>query len=266
MAPVSIRDDGVTVRVHGPADAPTLVYLPGLHGDWTLVAGFRARVVPRVRFVDMSYPRTATWSLDDYTCAIERALDEHGIGSGWLLAESWGSQPAWQLADRARRGDGRMRVDGLILAGGFVQHPWPWTVTRARHRLSSISAERLQRGFGAYRLYARFRLRHAPETFAELDEFLARRTESDLRAAVHRLDLMEANDLRPLARAFRGPLYYLTGGIDPIVPWPFILRWLERNCPGYRGCRVLWRADHNVLNGLGSAEQVLAWMDAPARG
>jgi len=261
-APETIRDDDVTVRVHGPGEAPALVYLPGIHGDWTLVAGFRARVLPRVRFVDMSYPRTDAWTLEAYADAIARGLEAHGIRSAWVVAESWGSQPGWLLADRSRRGVGPFRVDGLVLAGGFVQHPWPWSVTRARHHFSTIPVARLQRGFGAYRLYARFRLRHAPETLADLDEFVARRTERDLRAAVHRLDLMEANDLRPLARAFPDPLYYLTGAADPVVPWPWVRRWLERNCPGYRGCRVLWRADHNVLNGIGAAEQVLAWMHA----
>ena len=248
-----MNDDAVTVRVHGPADAPTLVYLPGIHGDWTLVASFRARVVPHVRFVDMSYPRTTTWSLDDYADAIERALEEHGIRSGWLLAESWGSQPGWLLANRAR-------VEGLILAGGFASHPWPGAVGHARRRLAALPVERLRRGMSAYRWYARFRLRHAPETFADLDEFIARRTEDDLRAAVHRLDLIETNDLRPLARAFPGPVYYLTGAVDPIVPWPWVHRWLEANCPDYRCCHVRWRADHNVLNDPGSAPVVLDWI------
>ena len=62
------------IRVHGEAGLPTLVYLPGLHGDWTLVGSFRHAVSGRVRFVEMTYPRTLAWSLDDYGREIEAAL------------------------------------------------------------------------------------------------------------------------------------------------------------------------------------------------
>ena len=30
----------IQMRVHGVNDSPTLIYLPGLHGDWTLVSSF----------------------------------------------------------------------------------------------------------------------------------------------------------------------------------------------------------------------------------
>jgi hypothetical protein len=38
--------------------------------------------------------------------------------------------------------------------------------------------------------------------------------------------------------------------------------WLRRNCPGYRGGKTFWLADHNVLATApkGSAERVLKWM------
>ena len=58
--------DALQMRVHGDASLPTLVYLPGLHGDWTLVSSFRAAIAGRVRFVEFTYPLTTTWSLDDY--------------------------------------------------------------------------------------------------------------------------------------------------------------------------------------------------------
>jgi hypothetical protein len=28
-----ISDTEISVRIHGPADAPAVVYLPGMHGD-----------------------------------------------------------------------------------------------------------------------------------------------------------------------------------------------------------------------------------------
>src|ERR1035441_7111573 len=102
-APVNNRplmDETLQIRIHGEASLPTLIYLPGLHGDWTLVGGFLQALNGRVRFVEIAYPRTLVWSLDDYAGAIEAALAQNGITSGWLLGESFGSQPLWALVAR----------------------------------------------------------------------------------------------------------------------------------------------------------------------
>jgi pimeloyl-ACP methyl ester carboxylesterase len=213
-----------------------------------------------VRFVELSYPRTTVWNLNEYADAIEAALAANGVGAGWLLAESWGSQPGWQMADRSRRLRVGFRVEGMILAGGFVRHPWPWAVDLTEWCGAKASMSSLNRFLKLYPLYARYRLRHAPETLTEMPEFLARRTEEDRRAAVHRLRLIRENDLSSEACAWSGPLHCLTGGIDPVVPWPWVIHWLRKNSPGYRGARIFLSADHNVLNSRGAAEQVLVWM------
>src|SRR5205807_4431309 len=96
--------DELRIRVQGDGSLPTLVYLPGMHGDWTLVSSFRAAIAGRVRFVEFAYPRTVTWSLDDYAAAIEEALLANGIERGWLLGESFGSQPAWAIIARDQNG------------------------------------------------------------------------------------------------------------------------------------------------------------------
>ena len=111
------------IRVHGDASLPTLIYLPGIHGDWTLVAGFRKAIGDRVRFVEFTYPRTTEWSLDDYAAGVETALKESGIQKGWLLGESFGSQIVWPLVAREK-----FSVEGIIFAGGFGRHPALWTV------------------------------------------------------------------------------------------------------------------------------------------
>src|SRR4029079_1896191 len=85
----------IQIRVHGEANQPTLIYLPGLHGDWTLVSSFRAALKNRVRFVEITYPRTIVWSLHEYAAAVAIALGAHQIHQGWVLAESYGSQVAW---------------------------------------------------------------------------------------------------------------------------------------------------------------------------
>src|SRR5437870_11774713 len=98
------------IRIHGPDSLPTLVYLPGLHGDWTLIGRFRRALNGRVRFVEITYPRTLAWSLEDYAAGGEAALAENGITRGWLLGESFSSTVVWPVAARKT-----LQVEGRML-------------------------------------------------------------------------------------------------------------------------------------------------------
>ena len=253
------------IHVSGEPHLPTLVYLPGLHGDWTLVRSFEASLAGRVRFVRFIYPRTVEWSLPDYAERIAEALALKGIHRGWLLAESFGSQVAWPLCVICSGQEGGacgFTPEGMILAGGFVRHPFPWGVRFLRRRLELTPTPWLRRFLVVYAHYARFRHRHAPETLAGIPEFVARRTALDRQAILHRLDLIARNDPGLLARQTRLPVHYLAGLVDPLVPCPWVRRWLRANCPGYRGGTTIWRADHNVLctAPATAADQVVQWM------
>jgi pimeloyl-ACP methyl ester carboxylesterase len=246
------------MRLYGEASRPTLVYLPGLHGDWTLVGSFRRALGDRVRFVEVTYPRTLDWSLEDYAENVERALAERGITGGWLLGESYSSQVVWPMVER-----GKFRADGLIFAGGFVQHPLRWGVRFLERVAGAVPLSWITRIMFGYAKVARFRYRHSPETRADIREFIARRTEPDRRAAVHRLHLIANNDSRSIAKKTTLPIFALSGVLDPIVPWFFVRPWLRKNCPTLRDYKILWHADHNVL-GTGAdaaAEQVIEWIN-----
>ena len=186
------------LRVHGDASLPTLIYLPGLHGDWTLIGGFRHALGGRARFVEVTYPRTLSWSLDDYAAAIETALEQQGITGGWLLGESYGSQPLWALVGR-----GQFAARGVILAGGFVKYPLRRAVRLAEKLTGRISNAFFIWIIFGYAKIARFRFRRSPEVLAAIDEFVARRTELDRRAAQHRLHLIAQYDARPIASQTR---------------------------------------------------------------
>ena len=230
------------LRVHGDASLPTLIYLPGLHGDWTLVGGFRRALGGRVRFVEITYPRTLEWSLDDYAAGIEAALREHGITSGWLLGESYGSQIVWPIVARKN-----FQIQGVVLAGGFARHPMRWAVRLAEKICGEISLTLITKILFGYAKIARFRFRRSPETQANIDEFIARRTELDLQAAKHRLHLVSESDPRDFVKQIRVPVYAISGFLEPIVPWFFVRRWLRKNCPALRDYKIIWRGDHNVL-------------------
>jgi pimeloyl-ACP methyl ester carboxylesterase len=245
------------IRSSGDAFLPTLIYLPGLHGDWTLVGGFRRALKGRVRFVEVTYPRTLKWSMEDYAAAVETALMEQGITQGWLLGESFSSQVVWSMIARSR-----FQVEAIVLAGGFVRHPLRWGVRLAERLCGSTSPGLLTRLLLGYAKVARFRYRNSPETQANIHEFIARRTELDLLAAKHRLRLIAQNDFRSVARQANIPIYALTGSLDPIVPWFWVQPWLKRNCPTLRDYRIIWCADHNVLGTApeAAAEQIVRWM------
>jgi pimeloyl-ACP methyl ester carboxylesterase len=247
----------VEIRVHGQSGWPTLVYLPGLHGDWTLVGGFRKQVEGKLRFVELTYPRTLDWSLNDYAAGIEQALESRGISEGWLLGESFGSQIVWPLACRRR-----FTVNGIVLAGGFGRHPAYWGVRLAERTLGAVSLRMITRALFGYARVAKWRFRHQPEVLASLGEFIQRRTELDRQAAVHRLRLIAENDPSPLARGVDVPVYAISGGLDPVVPWFPARRWLCRNCPELREYRIIGTADHTVLS-TGSrkaAEIITHWI------
>jgi pimeloyl-ACP methyl ester carboxylesterase len=239
-----------------------LIYLPGLHGDWTLVGSFRKALGGRVGFAEFTYPRTLVWSLDDYAAAIEQALTDHGITRGWLLGESFGSQILWTLLARKR-----FHIEGAVLAGGFVRHPMRQAVVLAERACGGISLTLLTRILFGYAKVARFRYRRAPETLAGIQEFIARRTELDRQAAKHRLRLVAQSDPCAVARQTDMPVYALAGVLDPIVPWFLVRRWLKRNCPALREYRIVWSADHNVLGTAPetAASQVVEWVKKDTR-
>lgn len=251
--------ESLQIRVHGEAGLPTLIYLPGLHGDWLLVTRFRLAVAGRVRFVEFTYPNTVTWSLADFAVAVVGKLREHGIVSGWLLAESFGSQVAWPLMESRS-----FRAEGLILAGGFARHPW-WAAVRVTEWLvRRLPLAWLTAVVTGYAVVARWRFKQRPEVLEALREFKARWGEPLRLAAAHRLALIAENDPRPLARAVTRPVFSLTGVLDPVVPWPPVQGWLRRECPGWRANAVVLTADHNVL-GTGTTAAVavvLGWLAA----
>ena len=245
------------IRVHD-SSGPALIYLPGLHGDWGLIGAFRRALNGRVRFVELSYPNSRM-SLDALSVGVERALRDKGIESGWLLAQSFGSQVGWELL---RRG---FNADGVILAGGFVRHPTPWGESLMRPLLDGPWSAAIRPPYRAMTWLGSALSGRDPDSARELAAFAAGRSVAQWRAAAWRLRLVAESDPRQTARATLIPVWYLGGAIDLLVPWPWVVRWLERECPGYRGKTIIARADHNVLGTAPkeSAESVLGWLAAP---
>jgi pimeloyl-ACP methyl ester carboxylesterase len=251
------------IRSHGPRAAPILIYLPGLHGDWTLVGNFRRALGDRVHLLEVTYPRTLEWSLEEYAEATEKAIAQAGLTGGWLLGESFGSLVVWEMVRRRH-----FSARGVILAGGFVKHPVRGAARWMGRLIGGAPLGLLTRIMFGYARVTRARFGGTAEVVGELDEFVKRRTDLDRRAAVHRLQLVAKADYSAVAVGYSGPLYCLSGLVDPIVPWFLVKPWIKRRCTGLRAYRVIPAADHNVLGtaSKAAAAQVLAWVNGPAAG
>ena len=251
--------DELHLRIHGDSSRPTLIYLPGAHGDWTLAGPFRTALAGRVRLVEVVYPRTLRWTIHDYGREIAAHLAAHGIRGGWLLGESFGSQVAWKLLEPNAT---NLSIEGLILAGGFVKYFWKPGPFLFRLMGQCIPMWLHTRTLRKYGQWSERRHRDNPETLGQIREFIARRTLADRLAMRHRLRLISGHDPRAIARQARVPIYYLSGAWDILVPYPPVRRWLRKNCPAFRGDRIVPGADHTVLFTAPrvSADQICAWM------
>jgi pimeloyl-ACP methyl ester carboxylesterase len=239
-------EESLQIRIHGSPALPTLIYLPGTHGDWSVIAGLRNKLLPQFCFVEFTYPRTITWTLEDYADHVGQMLETYGIEQGWLLGESFGSQIAWRLAAEAKAA---FRCQGIVLAGGFGRHPLPWTVDIAGRGFNWFMADewRVQKAMRSYSRYVHRFYEPTSEISSSVDTFIQRRTPADIQAAVHRLRLIHGHAPAELVRRIKVPVFSLSGVWDQLVPWFLVTPWLRRNCPGYRDSRLILRSDHNVL-------------------
>jgi len=241
-----VAEEVLQIRVHGSPDLPTLIYLPGTHGDWSLIAGLRNRLLPGFCFVEFTYPRTTRWTLADYASHILEALQCHGIKQGWLLGESFGSQIAWLLADVSPVD---FKCHGIILAGGFGRHPFPWGVALAIGGFQKLIRDetKVQQVMKSYARWVRWYYEATSERDTSVHDFILRRTQEDGLAAIHRLKLIRDNRPQALVTQLKIPVWNLSGIWDALVPWYLVTPCLRRHCPGYRETKLILSADHNVL-------------------
>lgn len=252
----------LTIRLDGDRSNPCLIYLPGVHGDWTLLTSFRELAKEKFFVVQITYPRTLSWTMADYGREVSDVMGRLGTQSGWVLAESFSSQVAWAWLKHARDNAESFRFDGVILAGGFVRYPFPWLARFTGAFFELVPWWLWKLLFWHYALYSTFRLRNAPSSSGTVDEFIARRTKLDIAAIWHRLRLIEQYDPRTISTTVPCPVYLLAGVIDPVVlTWP-VLRWLRKNCPAFKASRIIWPADHNVLGTepAKSLDQIVRWI------
>ncbi len=234
--------DRLLHRISGPEQAPVLVYVPGIHGDWTPMVNCRGYLARRLRLVELAYPWRARWLLDDFADALAAKLDELGIESAHLLAESFGSIVGWQFALTRPR-----RVRSLVLAGGFCRPPWSSFLPAALATMAAIPPRWVDSVIGAYiRLHAG---RRDYDADAGFPPFSASRGREGWRACRNRLRVIRATDLRRRLGEIRCPVAYVGGGRDLVVPVRREIRCLRESL--HPDCRftqwIVEGAPHPIL-------------------
>ena len=75
---------GLLYQSTGNTQAPPIVYLPGVHGDWTPQVRARPLLSREFWLIETAYPRIDHWSINDFSRSLKQLLDRLGIGRRFL--------------------------------------------------------------------------------------------------------------------------------------------------------------------------------------
>jgi aminoacrylate hydrolase len=209
--PLRLLDDaaGLVYQATGDPDAPPILYLPGVHGDWTPQVRARSILSRDFHFVETAYPRIENWSIDDYARALKEMLDGLGIESAHIVGESFGSLVAWQFG--IANPD---RVRSFTLVGGFSRPPRFRVAAAAA--LKALPNNLLESAIDVY-VAGKSAAGERRETF-ESGAYPATRTPRGRRATANRMTIIQESDFRDQLKQIKFPVRYLGGARDIVVP------------------------------------------------
>lgn len=203
---------GLIHQATGKEDSPPVVYLPGVHGDWTPLARARSLLNAEVRLVEAAYPRLSHWKLEDFARALEELLDALELESAHLVGESFGSLVAWEFGVSRPE-----RVRSLLLVGGFSQPPPFGGAAIARHALSLMPTVLLEAGVDLYVAHQNWRGQHRLPPAEGARPYAAVRTSRGRRATANRMQIIQRTDFRPHLPRVAFPVRYIGGEKDRLV-------------------------------------------------
>lgn len=202
---------GLVHQAAGDPNAPPILYLPGVHGDWTPQVRARPILTRDFHFVETAYPRIENWSIDDYARALKELLDGLGIESAHIVGESFGSLVAWQFGIANPE-----RVRSFTLVGGFSRPPRFRLATAAAAALKSLPTKLLESAIDLY-IAGKAAVGEHRETF-ESGAYPATRTRRGRRATANRMTIIQESEFRDQLKEIQFPVRYLGGARDILVP------------------------------------------------
>lgn len=246
-------------RIRGGEGAVPVVYLPGVHGDWTPQAAASVILAGAFRLVEISYPREPLWRLEDYASALVSLLDRLEIESAHVVAESFGSLVGWEFG--LEHGS---RVRSMVIVGGFCQPPGPRKVLLAKWGLSVLPTGLFEQGVDAYVAIRKHqgKLEH-PEMEVDLP-YATVRTDLGRIATVSRFEIMCTSDYRHQLHEVLFPVRYIGGDSDLIVPVKREIRTLSELLSEEAGfqSRLIANAPHMIISShpVETAGQIADWI------
>ncbi len=228
-------------RTSGDAEHPPLVYLPGVHGCWTPLAGAHAMLERTLRLVEVAYPTRVRWSLAEHADAVGDLLDRLGIEAAHLVGESFGSLVGWEFGLSRPR-----RVRSHLLVGGMCRAPGLGRAGAAHVGLNVVPTLVFM---GLVDLYVARRGIAARDVDRHVAPYPAVRSRAGRRATARRMRLIQQSDFRERLGGVRFPVRYLGGGADTVVPVAREVQTLTDRLPPDCGfeARIVAGAPHMIV-------------------
>ena len=237
--PLHRLDDatGLVHRAAGDPNAPPIIYLPGVHGDWTAQGRARPILTRDFHLVETAYPRIEKWSIDDFAHALKDLLDGLEIESAHIVGESFGSLVAWQFGIAHSE-----RVRSFTLVGGFSRPPRFRVAAAAAAALKTVPTNLLESAIDLY-VAGKSAVGQHRATFNS-GAYPATRTLRGQLAAAKRMEIIQGSDFRKQLQEVPFPVRYIGGARDIVVP---VRREIAScapraaQCPLFRPCSGRYR-------------------------
>lgn len=245
-------------QVSGQEDTPPVVYLPGVHGDWTPLNRARPLLAERLLLIEAAYPRVEHWTLEDFSQSLANLLDVLELQSVHVIGESFGSLVGWEFGLSFAE-----RVRSLILVGGFSQPPRYRAAGTVSSALRVLPTLLLEKGIDWY-VALKTRRGQARTSPGSVPPYPATRTERGKFATARRMAIIQRSDFRQRLRDVRFPVRYIGGGADWVIPVRREIETLERTLP--RGCefkgKVIEGAPHMIIasHPEQTVDQIVSWV------
>lgn len=249
-----------TALVHqatGDPDSPPILYLPGVHGDWTPQTRTRNIVSNDFHFVETAYPRVASWSIDDYAQALNDLLNQLGIESAHIVGESFGSLVGWQFGISEPK-----RVRSFTLVGGFSQPPRFRVAGAAAMALKTLPTTVLESAIDFY-VARKSAMGQHRETF-DSGAYPATRSDQGRQATARRMAIIQASEFRDRLGEIAFPVRYLAGAHDIVVPVRREIATLLSNLPPAADFQseLIPKGQHSIVSShpAETAENIMRWV------
>lgn len=259
--PLGRLDDatGLLHQASGDPNAPPIIYLPGVHGDWTAQGRARPVLTRNFHLVETAYPRIEYWTIDDFALALKDLLDSLGLDSAHIVGESFGSLVAWRFGIANPE-----RVRSFTLVGGFSSAPRFRVAAAAAAALKSVPTSLLESAIDLY-VAGKSAVGQHRATFGS-GAYPATRTLRGQLAAAKRMEIIQEADFRDQLQQVHFPVRYVGGARDIVVPVRREIATLDAHLPPHCDFQseLIAGAPHTLIasHPERTAAQISRWVQA----